>query len=199
MNEYTNDTTTVLNNIDTPPGQLQLVCQNNHETIIESVINAFNKFLLWGEPKSSSYDVEEWKHFQIESTLSRKIFSKHNYHLKISTCLCLTCLLSASSDPWLSVESDQSVSGHTESQSALCQRGDKMFFSHNPLRRSLNDHAFLPQQRQLPGKEYLVEWKKFLNIVISLRGERSFKRCIENLFNFSFKNWVKIILLQSQA
>ena len=46
MNEYTNDTTTVLNNIDTPPGQLQLVCQNNHETIIESVINAFNKFLL---------------------------------------------------------------------------------------------------------------------------------------------------------
>ena len=97
------------------------------------------------------------------------------------------------------VESDQSVSGHTESQSALCQRGDKMFFSHNPLRRSLNDHAFLPQQRQLPGKEYLVEWKKFLNIVISLRGERSFKRCIENLFNFSFKNWVKIILLQSQA
>ena len=51
------------------------------------------------------------------------------------------------------VESDQSVSGHTESQSALGQRGDKMFFSHNPLRRSLNDHAFLPQQRQLPGKE----------------------------------------------
>ena len=59
MNEYTNDTTTVLNNIDTPPGQLQLVCQNNHETIIDNIINAFNKFLLCEEPKTNSYDVEE--------------------------------------------------------------------------------------------------------------------------------------------
>ena len=41
------------------PGQQQLVCQNNHETIIDNIINAFNKFLLCEEPKTNSYDVEE--------------------------------------------------------------------------------------------------------------------------------------------
>ena len=79
----------------------------------------------------------------------------------------------------ISASSDQSVSDHTESQSALGQRGEKMFFSHNPLRRSLGDHAFLPQHRQLPGKgkewhsmetsEYLVEWKKFLYLMVSVK------------------------------